>query len=47
MFLLMFVSPAKAPDHARERDTRVDFVGGTRVETPGAFAATLQRFLAK
>jgi len=34
-------------DHARERGTRVDFVRGTRVETPGAFAATLQRFLAE
>jgi hypothetical protein len=34
-------------DHVQERGTRVDFVRGRRVETPGAFAATLQRFLAR
>jgi hypothetical protein len=34
-------------DHLRERGTRVDFEGGKAVETPGAFAATLDRFLAK
>ena len=34
-------------DHRRERGTRVDFEGSTTVETPGAFAATLDRFLGK
>lgn len=34
-------------NHVRERGTRVDFVGGKHVETPMAFAATLQRFLAR
>jgi hypothetical protein len=34
-------------DHARERGTRVDFIRGTRVETPADFTTTLQRFLAQ
>ncbi len=34
-------------NHVRERGTRVDFMGGKHVETPTAFAATLQRFLAR
>ena len=34
-------------DHAKERGTRVDFVGPKAVETPAAFAATLKRFLDK
>jgi hypothetical protein len=34
-------------DHTRERGTRVDWMGGTAVERPGAFATTLQRFLAE
>lgn len=34
-------------DHAKERGTRVDFVGPKAVETPSAFAATLKRFLDK
>lgn len=32
-------------DHAHERGTRVDFVGGTPIETQAAFSATLERFL--
>jgi hypothetical protein len=32
-------------DHARERGTRVDFLGARSVETPAAFASTLERFL--
>ena len=34
-------------DHARERGTRLDFLGGRSVETPAAFAGTLRRFLAE
>jgi len=34
-------------DHLRERGTRVDFLGDRPVETATAFAATLQRFLAR
>jgi hypothetical protein len=34
-------------NHTLERGTRVDFVGDRPVETPAAFAATLQRFLAR
>ncbi|HEV8438207.1 MAG TPA: hypothetical protein VGT40_08950 [Methylomirabilota bacterium] len=34
-------------DHVRERGTRVDFTGTKPVETPAAFPATLQRFLAR
>lgn len=32
-------------DHTRERGTRVDFIGNTRVERPTAFSSTLARFL--
>ena len=34
-------------DHERERGTRVDFLGAKPLETPAAFAATLERFLAQ
>jgi hypothetical protein len=34
-------------DHARERGTRVDFLGGRTVERPHAFASTLREFLAR
>ena len=34
-------------DHARERGTRVDFIGGRNVESPTAFADTLRRFLTR
>jgi|SRR5262245_2168669 len=33
-------------DHAHDRGTRVDFLGGRSVETPAAFATTLREFLA-
>ena len=34
-------------DHVHERGTRLDFIGEKPVETPAAFLATLQRFLAR
>jgi hypothetical protein len=34
-------------DHRRERGTRVDLLGSRWLETPAAFAATLERFLAR
>lgn len=34
-------------DHVHERGTRVDFIGSRPVETPAAFRATLERFLAR
>lgn len=34
-------------DRIHERGTRVDFVGSRPVETPAAFRATLERFLAR
>lgn len=34
-------------DHQRERGTRMDFAGPTPTEAPGAFTATLERFLSQ
>jgi len=42
---LRAASEPVSKDHAQERGTRVDFLGGKSVETPTAFAATLRRFL--